>query len=474
MKISENSLMHIFFQVFVLFAMLFVSNIQLAFVIVFIDFFFLFSSYIRKGFCDHAAYIAFLFSLFTFLMGGFLLNLGNEEYFRVYSDEGYLHIAKCLLYCLAFSSISYNLFCTDNYTDTVIFEKKDKSNVLRIRKAAMVIFYIFSIFSVIVNGEKVLFVRNNTYLQYYTDYASILPSMFANLASVSEFAYYVFMATIPSKKQCAKPTILFLLINAMSLGYGQRNGFVVSFLFVVIYYAIRHKLDGETWLTKRVVIIALLATPFLIAALYAFNYVRSDQEVKVNGVGNQIVAFFDEQSVSSQIIGYGYEYKDSIKENGVNYSLSQLTNIITKNAVVKKMFGTGGYTGQTVENALYGTNFGHAITYKVMPTNYLRGIGMGTSYVAEAYHDFGYFGVALINVLYGALLSLFQKKRFANLANKAHPYTIAILLMELSNIIYAPRNITFGFVSQTLTLTTLIAILAIYLLSGIIKTDEKQ
>lgn len=471
---SRNNLINIFFQIFILFVMFFVNNIQLSFVIVFIDFFFLFFSYIKRGFFENSAYIVFLFSLFTFLMGGFLLNIGNEEYFSVYSHEGYLHIAKCLLFCMAFSSISYDFFCARKCNDTIKIEKKDKLNVLRIRKSAMLIFYFFSIFSVIVNGEKVLFVRSNTYLQYYTEYDSSLPSVFGNLASVSEIAYYVFMATMPSKKQCAKPTILFLLINAMSLGYGQRNGFVVSFLFVVIYYAIRNKLDGETWITKRAVIITLIATPFLISALYAFNYVRSGQEVKVSGIGNQILAFFDEQSVSSKVVGYGYEYKASIKENGVNYLFSQLTNIITQNVVVQKIFGTVGYTGNTINNALYGSNFGHAITYKVMPANYLQGIGMGTSYVAETYHDFGYFGVVLINVLYGALLSLFQKKRFVNLVNKAHPYIVALLLMGLSNIIYAPRNITFGFISQTLTLTTLIAIFMIYLLSNVVRIDKKQ
>lgn len=221
--------------------------------------------------------------------------------------------------------------------------------------------------------------------------------------------------------------------------------------------------------------VVLLAMPFLISSLYAFNYVRSEQDVKVTGVKNQIIAFFDEQSVSSKIIGYGYEYKDAIKQNGVRYTVSQLVNTVTQNEVVRKVFGTTQkYTGQTVKNALYGNNFGYAITYRVMPNNYLSGVGMGTSYVAEAYHDFGYLGVIFINMLYGGLLALFQRKRFSAFANKTHPYIVALILMGLTNILYAPRSITFGFISQTLTLTTLIAICVIHILSKFLKVKEEN
>lgn len=473
MRLSENDLISILLQIMLGVVLFTIDSIQVALILIFVEWFYLIFRYIAKGFCENMAYIAFLFCLFTFLMGGFLLHLGDEEYFVNYSYEAYMHISICLFLCLSFSSISYDFISRRNVTKDFRFEEIEKSKkTYKIRKSALWIFYAFSVFSVAVNGEKVLFVIKNSYLQYYMTYNSALPSAFFNLASISEFAFYVFLATMPRKKQCVKPIIWFLIVSAMSLGYGQRNGFVVSVLFVAIYYAIRHKLDGEKWISKKTVIATLIAIPFFISALYSFNYIRSDNDVKVSGVGNQIVAFFDEQSVSSQIIGYGYEYKDSIKQNEINYTISQLTNIVTQNTIVKKLFGTQGYTGQTVENALYGTNYGNAITYIVMPSNYLSGIGMGTSYVAEAYHDFGYFGVVFINIIYGGLLALFQKKRFSSLASKSRPYLLALLLFGMTNILYAPRSVTLGFISQTMTLTTLFAVCAIQLLSRFIKIND--
>ncbi len=474
MRITIDNLMSAFFQIIIGFILICVNNIQLSFVLIFVEFFFLISRYIMKGFYKNAAYIAFLSCLFTFLMGGFLINIGRIDYFTLFSHDAYIHIARCLFISMFFSSITYDKTSANEDSKKINFKISSDTKIIKIRKAALYLYYGFCIFSIAVNAEKVLFVGSNSYLDYYTEYATRLPGVFFNLATLSEFSFYVFIATIPPKKQCMKPIALFLLIAAMSLGYGQRNGFVVSLLLVVVYYTIRHMLDGEKWISKKLATATLIAIPFFIAALFAFNYTRSNQEVKVTGLGNQIVAFFDEQSVSSKIIGYGYEYKDDIKTNGVNYSVSQITNIVTQNEIVKRLFNIKTYSGKTVANALYGTQFSKAITYKVMPHNYLNGIGMGTTYVAEVYHDFGYIGVILINILYGYFLALFQKKRFALLVKRVHPYIIAILFMGLTNILYAPRSITFGFVSQTLTITTLIAVALIHFLSKTVKVKVKS
>ncbi len=469
MVISKKDLISIFFQLILGILLLFVvQDIQIAFIILFIEFFLLLFRYISEGFYEHTAYIFFLFAFFTFLMGGFLLNIGNIEYFNIFSYETYMHISYSLYLCLFFSSVTYDVSYSKYQTEEVPSQEQDNIKVIRVRKSALYAFYILSIFSIIINGEKAIFVMNTTYLSYYTEYSSRLPSIFSNLAAVSEFAFYVFLGTMPQKKQCIRPIIWYLAISVMSLGYGQRNGFVMSLVFVVVYFTIRHNMGGEKWISRRVAIISILAVPFFVSALYAFNYTRSNQEIEVSGIGKQIIAFFDQQSSSSKIIGYGYKFKESIKENGVNYSLSQITNIITQNGVFRALFNTRTYSGRTAESALLGTNYGNAITYKVMPYNYLAGIGMGTSYVAEAYHDFGYIGLILVNMLYGYLLAIFQRKKYSIITNKSHPYLTGIILMGLTYILYAPRSIVFGFISQTITLTTLLSVIIIHFFSRFI------
>ena len=474
MRITIDNFLSVFFQIIIGFILICVNTIQLSFVLIFVEFFFLISRYIRKGFYENVAYIAFLFCFFTFLMGGFLINIGNINYFKLFSHDAYIHIARCLFISMFFSSITYDCSCVRTGKKNTDFKINECGRIIKIRKAALWVYYGLCIFSISINAEKAFFVGSNSYLEYYTEYSSRLPGFFFNFAAVSDFAFYVFIATIPPKKQCMKPIALFLLIGAMSLGYGQRNGFVLSLLLVVVYYAIRHNLDGEKWVSKKLALATFITIPFLIVSLYAFNYTRSDHEVKVTGFGNQIKAFFEEQSVSSNVVGYGYEYKDEIKTNGVKYSVSQISNIVTHNVIVEKIFNLSHYSGKNVKNAIYGTNYGEAITYRVMPYNYLNGIGMGTTYIAEVYHDFGYIGLALINILYGFLLSLFQKNKFVFLIRTLHPYVIALFLMGFTNILYAPRSITYGFVSSTLTVTTLIAIVLIQFLSKSIKAYDKN
>lgn len=461
----KNNAVSAFLQTMLGITLLFaVQNIQIAFVVVFIEFFFLIIRYIAKGFYNNTTYIFFLAFLFTFLMGGFLLNIGSEEYFTLFLPETYVHIVYCLFISMFFSSIVYDYVYSHKREDESISIEQNNRKTQIIKKSALLVFYSFSVFTIVVNVEKALFVQTNSYLAYYTDYSSSLPGIFPNLSAISEFAFYVFMATMPQKKECNKPVIWFLLLGAMSLGFGQRNGFVVNLVFVIIYYTIRHKMSGEKWVSKRMVTSAIIAIPLFISAMYSFNYLRSQKEINVVGIGNQMIAFFDDQSASARVVGYGYEFEDIIKQNGVNYSLSQLSNIVTQNAIFKALFGTTSYSGHTVENALYGTQFSKAVTYNVMPYNYLAGIGMGTSYIAEAYHDFGYVGLCIVNMLYGFLIALFQRKKFTIVSNMSHPYFTAIIFMGITNILYAPRSIVFGFISLTLTITTLVSVILIQLL----------
>lgn len=477
MSITKNNLISIFVQLLIGIGVLFldIHNIQVKFLLVLLDYFYLFFRYVRKGLFTHTIYWFFLLSLFTFLMGGFLLNLFNDEYYTLFSMNAYAHIAISLFLSIFFSSIAYDLTYENLKTVDISNENKEEDNdkLLRVRKASLWVFYGLSLFSIITNAEKAIFVRTNSYMSYYTDYVSRLPSVFLNLASISEVGFFVYLATMPSKQHCRIPMIWYLAISAMSLGFGQRNGFVMSLIFIIIYITIRHKKDQEKWITRKGIIICLVAVPFFIAALYSFNYTRSNRNVKVTGIDKQIVAFFDEQSYSSRIIGYGYEFKDEIKKNGVNYSVSQLANIVLQNTFVRSLFGTRTLYGRTAENALYGNNFGNAITYKVMPMNYLAGIGMGTSYIAEAYHDFGYLGIVLSNILYGILIAIFQRRKNTIAENKAHPYFTALLFMSLINVLYAPRSIVFGFISLTFTFTTLVSICLIQILSRVGKITNQ-
>ena len=78
--------------------------------------------------------------------------------------------------------------------------------------------------------KKMLFVLSNSYLSYYTDFSSRLPHFIGFIGSSFNLFFFLYLSTMPSKRELKYPFLVFLLINTLSLGYGQRNGVVFSIL----------------------------------------------------------------------------------------------------------------------------------------------------------------------------------------------------------------------------------------------------
>ena len=107
-------------------------------------------------------------------------------------------------------------------------------------------------------------------------------------------------------------------------------------------------------------------------------------------------------------------------------------------------------------------NFTQIITYIRDPRFYLSGRGLGSSYIAEAYHDFGYFGVVLWNAIYAFLLS-----HFYNYKGKGIVY-VTMSLCVLKTVLIAPRNVASGFLTQLINLDTWLVIGVICILARIL------
>lgn len=90
---------------------------------------------------------------------------------------------------------------------------------------------------------------------------------------------------MPSKRELKYPFLVFLLINTLSLGYGQRNGVVLAFCFLIAYLILRNTVNsgGKVWFGKREYIICGIITPFALSFLLAFGYIRNelDHESKI-------------------------------------------------------------------------------------------------------------------------------------------------------------------------------------------------
>ena len=104
----------------------------------------------------------------------------------------------------------------------------------------------------------------------------------------------------------------------------------------------------------------------------------------------------------------------------------------------------------------------HIISYLVLPYNYLLGRGLGSSYIAELYHDFGYIGIFLGNIIYGCVIKICCN------FNKCSIWMRYVCLVIINAILLAPRSTTDGFISSLTGMEVWLSGLLIWIISKFI------
>ena len=207
--------------------------------------------------------------------------------------------------------------------------------------------------------------------------------------------------------------------------------------------------------------VALCAVPLLIVTLQVWGAMRNGVAFDFDGFGKSIVNFFQDQGTTSVVVYKGIELGDKLPKQ-TNYTVAPVVNFLVNNQITKLFYHATTYAQQTTELALYGNNFGAALTYVYIPHNYAIGIGMGSNYIIELFHDFGWIGVIVINIVYGTILK--RLDTFFKVRNNS-PWKGMILLLFADGIIYAPRDSALSFITNGINFTV---ILYIFLASAMI------
>ncbi|MBQ6040479.1 MAG: O-antigen polysaccharide polymerase Wzy family protein [Oscillospiraceae bacterium] len=413
-----------------------------------------------------AFFFAFQITFFTFLLGRTVANLisSKEDYFT-FSHAIQVHTRICLFIALIALVVSYALFENVRLdtgflkhlhiggrkrsyaADFLRYESEEYKSVRFVSKWLLIATFPFDI---LVLAEKTIFVMSHGYADLYVSYTSHLPYLFVKLGDVFRVALFIFLATMPSKKEARIPLLLFFAESVMTLGTGKRTNFVVPLIIFVLYFWIRNEINpGRTpWLTKKHVYLMLAAVPFLILFLLAFNAVRfaksSGVQAQDGGLRDKLIGFFESIGFSVNVISYEKLYEHRIPD--VIYSFGNTTEYLKENVLTQLFFDFPVYKNQTIGKALYGTDFTQTVTYLYSPTYYLAGRGFGSCYIAEAYHDFGYPGIALWSTIYSALLYFVY-----NYKKKGIIY-IALSLCMFKAVLIAPRSVASGFLTEMLNL----------------------
>lgn len=284
------------------------------------------------------------------------------------------------------------------------------------------------------------------YYESFAVFKSSLPTIIVIYSNFFEIAFFALLATLPSKKESIPYIGLYLLEGILMLLSGRRSEIMLNLLIVFIYIIFRHSLNSnEKWLKKKYVVYIAALVPIMLILLTSVEAIRGNKSDINTSLLEKIQEFFYSQGISVNLIGYSKVFKHTILQNN-NYTFGPVIEFY-----LTKISREYAFFGQTVDRAVNGHLFSHTISYLIMPDLYLRGVGYGSSFLAEMYSDFTYVGVVVGSFVYGLLL---------NIINRLYYYKnvlfVTLAFMITRELLFTPRATTLYFLVNVFSPTKIL------------------
>lgn len=420
----------------------------------------------------HIITLFFNIAFFVFLLGGYFNAkfLGYTRHLVFFNQkiESHMYISLLIALCGLFLGNLLKLNLKNNRLDKLRAKPLNTLNTLPddltdiLKKVCLCGYFITFIPYIIIQGIKVYYSISKGYTGIYLfDISSVVPYAIRLAAYMCPVFFYAFLACMPQKKECIAPVSLYLFYDVLTLGSGQRAGFVINIMLIFIYFCLRSfKNNNEHWINKKILIILAVLAPVSVVGLNILGNIRFGKTIHFNGLFKTVLDVFNAQGISIAVIGYGKSFAYKIPDK--LYSFGSVTEFLKYNPISNAVFHFKQYSGQSPERALNGNLFAHIISYFAIPLDYQSGKGMGSSFIAEAFHDFGYIGVFFISLIYGKILQLCDKFNSTDIFNRF------IILMIFSALIMAPRGTADAFISNLLNIEIFIAIFLIVFITFVI------
>lgn len=415
---------------------------------------------------NRAVLLLFLVSIYIFLLGSEVAvhYLGYEEsmlFSQSIDNHAYISISISIIGIVAGFAFGnavklkhnkqfFGIEMLNNNTSLA-----DRRLLMQISRFGMLITLIPYFAEAIVSG---LYVLRTSYLSYYMSYSSPLPGFAQQLSEQFTLFFFMFLATMPEKKDSMIWIAIYMLRSVIMLMTGRRLFFGMAFLVIAAYIVIRDKRDvKERWITKKIVVLSMVMIPTIVILLYMFKYVRYDREIVGSGVLDLLIRFFDQQGFSINTIKLQKQYEgDNLGITSLYYTLSFIRrNVLTRRLV---NFPVSYYGLRNRKTALFINSLADYIMYKHSPGLYVKGYGYGTSYIAELYHDGGYGLLFLGSIFYGWLIS----KMFSFKSENVWRHLFALMMLE--QLMVLPRYGADAFMRPFYNITKLAILIACMIL----------
>ncbi len=387
--------------------------------------------------------ICFFFhiTLFTFLISRPTIGLfKGYEWWWSYEHKTVTFVLCALfvtMVCIRFGAYLSNKFAKrkSNAVPKPIFDTTDKAGFNYTLSFVSVAFFVLTLVAFFaLEAEKLVFMQGRGYEEYYSSFETTMPVYIRALGSMMRYALCIFLATLPKKKPAFLCLTFYVLSAVPSLIIGMRNPIVQNVLFSLLYFIVRDIIgDRDKWIGKKERLCIIIAIPFALLFLSAYNYIR-DGETASLGIWDSIVDFFYKQGVSFDVMHKAFEAIPELpNEVPKIYTFGGIIDYFLHGSIAAALFGAMPIgTQNSVIHAVYGNSFAHSMSYIVHP-DYLSGHGYGSSYLLETYADMGFIGIILFSTVLGALMV-----GFVRLIGKG-VLTRTVILTCLTSIFLIPR-----------------------------------
>lgn len=408
-------------------------------------------SYALRDFYNNIFLFSFLVCFFTFLLGGQILNRIMHVYGYDFPDKIEIHTDFVLLISLIGLLLGYMI--VDNTKPKKKQAEKainyDSNYYKNVRKISKYYFYATYFFWILTLLDIVLYVVQYGYISYYLSYASRVPAVLREIGYMAPAVLFIYLATMPKKKEAKLPIIMYSVYLLLSLGTGRRIYFMTGLLVIFAYMMLRNVIRPEEkpWISRKSIIKICITVPFLLISMYLFEYMRSENYVGTASQYSPLFGFFVRQGTSINVIKYTELFELRLNQDAY-YSLYNTLRWLQDSWIDKLMNLDLSYAfgKQSQETATTGTYLADFVSYNANSNIYLDGMGYGSCYIEELYVDFGYLGVFLGNVLYGVLLC----KLLKNSMRQGNIWLMAVGLFIIDAIFKAPRATFDSFFGQFL------------------------
>lgn len=376
----------------------------------------------------------FMACMFTFQLGGVILPaiIGDSDWTMGLSYHEYILTCTCLyISCVALMLTSAFLeshqLAWGNVRSLDFRILNDSSyNVMTVQKWAFIICIISSPIAIAGEAQRMVYAIANGYMSMYGDYTS--SALVNRMQIVSRVSMFIGLATRPSKKRAWTYFVLGLPIPIMTLIEGSRSGIMIYILFYIYFFYSfsdwnRIKTSSKEskkrkWMMIGIILILVcIGTPML----YIYGYSRVGHTTKSSDNPIMLILrFFASQGGTARLIGWAERYKGKLP--GTCYSLGSIIDRIQGN----------NFAAFSVASAVNTNKFGSIMSYLDSPYNYtVLHIGVGSSYIAEVYYDFGFVGVIVVNIIIGYILTLLSSYEKVGIIIKSFVFMLFFYMMSI-------------------------------------------